>query len=80
MKYTKGPWVFGRSDHAERGFYINANSGHLGYVQGEEDARLIAAAPDLLEAAKAFLAQNDAGDDVSRGMRAAIDKAEGNEK
>lgn len=60
--FTPGPWVVERADDA----YCIANVGNLVIIPGggkvkhdnaEADARLIAAAPDLLEALEATNAQ-----------------------
>jgi hypothetical protein len=98
-KHTPGPWKYnsklsGSENH--RGFYITANRGMtIGELhpldpdgdEGKANARLISAAPDLLESLKAILAC-----DGSRGIydatkhikeiqlaEIAIKKAEGKE-
>ena len=73
-----------RGDAADRGNCIAIAYGHGALSHSEDDARLIAAAPDLLEALKELL-NNPAGDyDASDGYenavkqaRAAITKATG---
>lgn len=65
MKHTPGPWVALKAEQAvhEQDYYIASERGVVGYWKGgkswhdddkwvltEADARLIAAAPDLLEA------------------------------
>jgi hypothetical protein len=59
--HTPGPWFVGRPDPPGRRFYVtNAKKSALvaELFQNEDDARLIAAAPDLLD-----LARNVAGID-----------------
>lgn len=87
MTHTKGPWTatpeyFGQSDHLDPpyGEPPMVKIGEIAYpVSTNDDARLIAAAPELLEACKATLAILDA--DKSPWdygfLRAAIAKAEG---
>lgn len=78
--FTPGPWVVERADDA----YCIANVGNLVIIPGggkvkhdnaEADARLIASAPDLLEALECLLemGHTKAGDLA----RAAIAKARG---
>ncbi len=94
--HTPGPWKFGdlsREVVASDGTSISAPPEDCGHCEHwESDARLIAAAPELLEAAKRLVRQHekmrtwDQGDwravlSIAREMdtefRAAIAKAEG---
>jgi DNA polymerase III psi subunit len=91
MKHTKGPWTIQDQQKELDLFRImkpDQNEG-LAIVNSRADARLIAAAPELLESAKAFmrLVYNDIG--LTReqmkllqtsGLHAAIAKAEGGTK
>ncbi len=101
MNYTKGPWVVDSEEkHAmggERVFKIVSDRPYGGLIaeasawwvdtkSAEANARLIAAAPELYEAAKALLAPLDDMDadgvEETRGeqwaaLRAAVNKAEG---
>ena len=87
MKHTKHHWQYGTENE---GYFI-AN-GELRpdiakQIQSEADARLIAAAPDILEALQDFLNWSDSvyyGEDTSRELvktkvkaRAALAKATG---
>ena len=92
-KHTPGPWVTGngkKGTRAETSVYAEINDVYikiawcdatLGYPHCVANARLIAAAPDLLEALKTLpqsLAATD--DDLNRWLEranAAIAKAEG---
>lgn len=80
-KHTPGPWVFdtsndGESVKASNGNYIIEDVYHADYVSGSTaDRRLIAAAPDLLEALEKAL-PDLSGQDLLRA-RAAIAKATG---
>ncbi len=83
-KHTPGPWTY---DAANTGSILHP----YGVVQvggeseeREANARLIAAAPELLEVAKRMLAfeqrllaSNDGGPQLASDIRAAIAKAEG---
>lgn len=77
-KHTKGPWtasgrdVFGRASDQ-----LSARVCCLDvYPEAEADARLIAAAPDLLAAAKRVLADlNERDDDSLAFVRIGLDKA-----
>ena len=56
-KHTPGPWVIESRTNKGAGFSIIAKEAHfscagVAHYIGEADARLIAAAPDLLEALK----------------------------
>jgi len=73
-KHTLGPWSHQISRYEPEAFdIIEPGIGALAIVKSEDYARLIAAAPDLLEALKELT--------LERGMtdkaRAAIAKAEG---
>ncbi|PXB45422.1 hypothetical protein C0056_21370 [Pseudomonas aeruginosa] len=92
-KYTPGPWVALKAEQAvhEQDYYIASERGVVGYWKGgkswhdddkwvltEADARLIAAAPDMLEALQVCIQQITAlcsADDVHDQARAAIAKA-----
>lgn len=95
-KHTPGPWQYRRSSTSSTDYYEIIPAGELGgwkdgrylSVSGaidEHDARLIAAAPDLLEAAEAIVARWDSPlwkDQPHTGtfidqLRAAIAKAKG---
>jgi hypothetical protein len=87
MKHTPGPWTFDKDD---LGIWINspaypqpiAKMGKSTVFPTEANARLIAAAPDLLEALR-FCVQNDGGECLGdhpaklAQARAAIRKATG---
>lgn len=87
--YTKGPWKV--TDHNRNGdAYIGADGRpHFAIVEGspfgfdetEANARLIATAPDLLEACKAMVTDFDLGESSIKTslklMETAIAKAEG---
>lgn len=72
-KHTPGPWSYAPAvPGANRSFYIAGNNAEhnrqvdIGTVQGgfnscEANARLIAAAPDLLEALQGLVNDDDAG-------------------
>ena len=73
-KHTPGPWSYQISRYEPEAFdIIEPGIGALAIVKSEDYARLIAAAPDLLEALKELT--------LERGMtdkaRAAIAKTEG---
>ena len=82
--HTKGPWNIQYEGHAGQiiGAQIVAlGGGAVAYVDREANARLISAAPDLLEAIKALLGPDvmtgeEPFDPVSKAF-AAIAKAEG---
>ena len=98
-KHTPGPWILDEESIDLLDFelethriWINADGMHIGYVDGprteerKANARLIAAAPDLLEALKEIV--KSLADQDDEGMiehvdpmikaRAAIAKATGN--
>ncbi len=83
-KHTPGPWSFAASPSSSYwDFVVKIGRGYIGIDtdNAEADGRLIAAAPDLLEALKECLRRIDDGADygpehaVSKS-RAAIAKAE----
>jgi phage-related baseplate assembly protein len=82
--HTPGPWDFHIADNAEP-FHIaiEANDERIADVYGKANARLIAAAPDMLEALRVLLAMYDEGRLLSaishqvNFARVAITKAEG---
>ena len=76
-KHTPGPWAIGLQVDNERAQIITADGEHLCYVEQYPvlpNARLIAAAPDLLAALEA--AQNQRGDWLAL-VDAAILRAKG---
>ena len=87
-KHTPGPWEM-RMPHEARFVYRPADPHFPIYVPGDDatraaDARLIAAAPEMLGALKTAVAQLEGGSqqiprygDTDRIIRAAIAKAEG---
>ena len=79
MKHTPGPWVEkNRKLIAKDGKSVGAAIyGTRPYPECNANSRLIAAAPDLLEALKAVLAVADRKTDEFDAARAAIKKAEG---
>lgn len=86
--HTPGPWSVekdGSAEHRNEANVINGADGTM-IVYGQvndADARLIAAAPELLEALQAFPGFTDdatAGDAWLEKMRAAITKATGEQK
>lgn len=91
-KHTPGPWVALKAEQAvhEQDYYIASERGVVGYWKGgkswhdddkwvltEADARLIAAAPELLEALQAVIDYGSmtGADWVVEQARAAIAKA-----
>ena len=82
-KHTPGPWgIVAGTQH----FFIRTSNGRvdggIGRTTGDDiwdeaNARLIAAAPDLLEVAKNILKRAWAGPSTFPALRAAITKAEG---
>lgn len=91
-QHTPGPWAYRRwSNHSDRnlleGFSINAggslvpmNTAEGDLFEAEANARLIAAAPTMLEALKDALCSLEISrqsDYVTSRVRAAIEAAEG---
>jgi hypothetical protein len=88
-QHTPGPWTFYRESSCDRGdsYGVKAPAPHYWVVPtlniNPEDARLIAAAPDLLEALQSLIDMDVAyqrGPKVEEGVqvaRAAIAKATG---
>lgn len=83
VKHTQGPWVVETwRDVGNETVYGIVGAEKAGPEEAQANARLIAAAPDLLEAAKEalaifeFLPQTTNGP-VANQLRAAITKAEG---
>lgn len=87
-KHTPGPWKLKRSGTiSDNNGELVATTGYRVAVYSEEDdanARLIAAAPELLSAGEWMLALIDGkeqmpkpGDEVAEALRAAIAKARG---
>ncbi len=77
-KHTPGPWHVGRD-----GWILSKNPVAIAevYVNEKANARLIAAAPDLLKACKDVLSTIEGGDNDDafiRAMQEAVQKAEGN--
>ena len=87
-KHTPGPWVF---DKAHRvGFIVHKKNygyivgtqdeeGRYGAIESEANARLISAAPDLLEVLEKVQAWMDGGDDdeLAYEIDLALTKAKG---
>lgn len=83
MKHTPGPWKLNIDTVCVRnGVQVQPVTHHMD-SQGMADARLIASAPELLEALKAIVALDDGTPDLWHfekefdAARAAIAKAEG---
>jgi hypothetical protein len=77
--HTPGPWLPVELKLGSRSFWIAIHSGGR-LPETEANARLIAAAPDLLEALKAIMSDRFNGPDsepIWRRAEAAIAKAEG---
>jgi hypothetical protein len=76
------PWRYEMTDHYARIYFshpILTGDVLRGYI-GEKNAKLICAAPDLLEACKAFVQYSEvsgSGEAIANTARAAIAKAEG---
>ena len=71
--HMPGPWKVCSCGKCELVFTRDART--VAAVTRREDVPLIAAAPDLLEAAEAYLAADAAIDDVDRECEVAIDCA-----
>jgi hypothetical protein len=89
-KHTSGPWtiecgknysneIVGKSKTGKDWVLARTTAAKVGRDQDDANARLIAAAPDLLEAAKGIIQSIESGDGVVcyRALLSAIDKAEG---
>jgi hypothetical protein len=85
-KHTPGPWIWGKNYQGLFGAGPDNEVLHFFPYEGmslnwrkskDADARLIAAAPDLLEALKAVVRVADRKTDEFDAARAAIKKAEG---
>lgn len=80
--YTKGPWEPKTADEWENGFdFFAGKNGAFVFLAdvGLEDARLIAAAPDLLEALEYAVSRDD-GLKSHENVMQAIAKAKGETK
>lgn len=83
MKHTPGPWRMGQEGNLRvYGPDNTSSAGLIAETFNRENARLIAAAPELLEACKAALAEaeerdEDLGANCWPELKAAIEKAEG---
>lgn len=84
MSYTPGPWTVdameaASDDPTETYFRLRADGRDLtDFAENDDTARLIAAAPELLESANAILRSTDYCDDerpLMRALRAAAAKA-----
>jgi len=91
-KHTDGPWAFECGDHSHRYVHVTdaddrtvhykyAAAGPNEAARDEANARLIASAPDLLEALQSLVANLAEGDFISEtridAARAAIARATG---
>ena len=79
-KHTPGPWTFVHEGGIDGGYFIDAKEDVVVLPRGrlnEADARLIAAAPDLLAALKAVMEAAEKWSPAIDQGRAAIAKAEG---
>ena len=83
MSRTPGPWKAGNPPVAypsAKSRLVLSPSGIVATVQNEEDSRLIAAAPDLLEACRKIKEWNsqamELDHDLYVALRRAIEKAE----
>lgn len=79
ITHTPGPWKI--VDYGTQQKYIEGGDREIGKAWLIEDARLIAAAPDLLHALRELLRDVDEAEEIGQGTytaaRAAIAKAEG---
>lgn len=85
-QHTDGPWTVSASDPLDGSRVVHigtASAAVVQYENAEANARLIAAAPELLAALKAvnseFYPIGDALTDTAKLVRAAIAKAEGSD-
>ena len=88
MGHTPGPWKVEKCDTGYAIYHINGyyteyivdtedEYGEYGTIENENDAHLISAAPDMLEALETIM---DIGDKACRDIaRVAIQKARGEE-
>lgn len=84
VTHTPGPWTIEQPGHLSLATrVIESDSGRVAMVRHQEDADLISAAPDMLEALEAFVALNLSaapGSPVGQARakaKAAIAKAKG---
>lgn len=86
MKHTPGPWVIERLNSTnENSLYITNGKGRRGEIAWVEpvlfpeqmnyNAKLIAAAPDLLEALQAVMNNDVEWDVIEKMVKSAIKKA-----
>lgn len=81
-KHTKGPWKFSGRQMHEDFYLVEEENGmwNIARVEGEANARLIAAAPDLLEAAEFALNFLTVDKMAYNKLKEAINKAKGESK
>lgn len=88
--FTPGPWTYSprlSGSENRKGFWLEGNQYKIGELfpvdidglEGEANAHLIAAAPDLLAACKATLEMGDEYE-AEKLVRAAIEKAAGRQQ
>jgi len=58
-KHTPGPWIVNENKEGSYDIDNNVGCDYVGIAYGKEDAALISAAPDLLEACRDMLAAFD---------------------
>lgn len=86
--FTPGPWIYREAKDAKTPISADVQGPHGSFIAdcgshetADANARLIAAAPELLDAAKEVLRQLDSPESVALGdcdrLEAAIAKAEG---
>lgn len=63
VKHTPKPWSF--KHEFARHYSITHNGYWIGRMRGKENAQLVSAAPDLLEALQGILGYFDSGNSVS---------------
>ena len=84
-KHTPGPWVIRETDEYSEKLSIQTDEYYVALVDFSHDqtanARLIAAAPDMMEALESMLMARDTveREEARREARAAIAKAKGGE-
>jgi len=79
-KHTPGPWTFVHEGGIDGGYFIDAKEDVVVLPRGrlnEADARLIAAAPDMLVALQDALLHGNLPGWIAKRVGAAIAKAEG---